>query len=114
MTLSASRPGADLDAARALERDLGLNGVWRRSAAEAHLDRPSDAIDLLRPETPRLIRWGEHLIAELVGKMREDRMALSALALTVETSSVTAIGNDYGYHGCSPARSRPTAAPATC
>jgi D-sedoheptulose 7-phosphate isomerase len=123
LTLSTSRPsGGDLDAAGALERDLGLNGVWRRSAAEAHLDRLADAIDLMRAETPRLIRWGEHLArvlvgggrllvagnggsaaeaqhltAELVGKMREDRMALSALALSAETSSVTAIGNDYGY-----------------
>lgn len=40
----------------------------------------------------------QHLTAELVGKLRQDRQALSAIALTVETSSLTAIGNDYGYH----------------
>jgi D-sedoheptulose 7-phosphate isomerase len=39
----------------------------------------------------------QHLTAELVGKLRHDRQALSAIALTAETSSLTALGNDYGY-----------------
>ncbi|HEU5110680.1 MAG TPA: SIS domain-containing protein [Micromonosporaceae bacterium] len=39
----------------------------------------------------------QHLTAELVGKLRDDREPLSAIALTVETSSLTAIGNDYGF-----------------
>ena len=39
----------------------------------------------------------QHLTAELVGRYRDDRPALSALALHSETSSVTAISNDYGY-----------------
>ena len=39
----------------------------------------------------------QHLTAELVGRFRDDRQPLSALALHAETSSVTAIGNDYGY-----------------
>jgi D-sedoheptulose 7-phosphate isomerase len=39
----------------------------------------------------------QHLTAELVGKLRADRMPLSALALHAETSAVTAIANDYGY-----------------
>jgi D-sedoheptulose 7-phosphate isomerase len=39
----------------------------------------------------------QHLTAELVGKLREDRRPLSAIALTADTSSLTAIGNDYGY-----------------
>ena len=39
----------------------------------------------------------QHLTAELVGRYRDDRPALSALALHPETSSVTAIANDYGY-----------------
>ena len=39
----------------------------------------------------------QHLTAELVGRYRDDRPALSALALHAETSSVTAISNDYGY-----------------
>jgi D-sedoheptulose 7-phosphate isomerase len=39
----------------------------------------------------------QHLTAELVGKLRTDRVPLSAIALHAETSSVTAIANDYGY-----------------
>jgi D-sedoheptulose 7-phosphate isomerase len=39
----------------------------------------------------------QHLAAELVGKLRDDRAPLSAIALCAETSSLTAIGNDYGY-----------------
>lgn len=39
----------------------------------------------------------QHLAAELVGKLRDDRTPLSAIALCAETSSMTAIGNDYGF-----------------
>ncbi len=39
----------------------------------------------------------QHLSAELVSKLNYDRPALNAIALTVDTSALTAIGNDYGY-----------------
>ncbi|MEV6963299.1 SIS domain-containing protein [Streptomyces sp. NPDC051207] len=39
----------------------------------------------------------QHLTAELVGRYRQERRAYSAIALHAETSSVTAIGNDYGF-----------------
>ncbi|MCE3255442.1 MAG: phosphoheptose isomerase [Rickettsiaceae bacterium] len=39
----------------------------------------------------------QHLSAELVSKLCYDRPALNAIALTVDTSALTAIGNDYGY-----------------
>jgi len=39
----------------------------------------------------------QHLTAELVGRYRDDRPALSALCLSAETSSLTAIANDYGW-----------------
>ena len=39
----------------------------------------------------------QHMAAELVNKFRLDREGLPALALTVDTSILTAIGNDYGY-----------------
>ena len=38
-----------------------------------------------------------HLAAEFVGRFRLDRAPLPALSLTDNASSVTAIGNDYGY-----------------
>lgn len=39
----------------------------------------------------------QHLAAELVCRVRRDRGALPALALTTDTSTLTAIGNDYGF-----------------
>ena len=39
----------------------------------------------------------QHMAAELVGRFAFDRPALSALALSVNSSCVTAIGNDYGF-----------------
>ena len=39
----------------------------------------------------------QHLAAELVGRFALERRALPAMALSVNTSVVTAIGNDYGY-----------------
>lgn len=39
----------------------------------------------------------QHLTAELTGRFERERPPLSALALHAETSSVTAIANDYGY-----------------
>ena len=39
----------------------------------------------------------QHMAAELVNKFRLNRTGLPALALTVDTSILTAIGNDYGY-----------------
>jgi phosphoheptose isomerase len=97
-------------------RDRGPLPAGRRHLAE--LDRP---LRELRADAPRLELWGQtladvllgggrlltagnggsaaeaqHLAAELVGRYRDDRPPLSAIALCAETSSITAIGNDYG------------------
>ncbi|WP_018503904.1 PfkB family carbohydrate kinase [Parafrankia discariae] len=39
----------------------------------------------------------QHLTAEFVGRFQDERPAMSAIALHADTSSLTAIGNDYGY-----------------
>src|SRR5450432_3251087 len=39
----------------------------------------------------------QHIAAEFVGRFAFNRPALPALALNVNTSCVTAIGNDYGF-----------------
>ena len=39
----------------------------------------------------------QHLAAELVGRYKIDRPAMNSISLTVDTSNLTAIGNDYGY-----------------
>jgi D-sedoheptulose 7-phosphate isomerase len=87
-----------------------------------HLTGLIQALLPYRSQAGRLARWGaylarhlsgggrlliagnggsaaeaQHLAAELVGKLREDRMPLSAIALTPDSSAVTAIGNDYGF-----------------
>ncbi|NES35219.1 SIS domain-containing protein [Micromonospora sp. PPF5-17] len=89
---------------------------------DAHLSGLAAALLPYRREAARLADWGtelawtlarggrllvagnggsaaeaQHLTAELVGKLRDDREPLSAIALHAETSALTAIGNDYGY-----------------
>ena len=88
----------------------------------AHVDRLAEALPALRAASPMLARWGtdlaerlvrgsrlltagnggsaaeaQHLTAEIVGRFDRERRPLSAIALHADTSSVTAIGNDYGY-----------------
>ena len=39
----------------------------------------------------------QHLASELVGRFERDRPGLASLALTTDSSALTAIGNDYGF-----------------
>ena len=39
----------------------------------------------------------QHIAAELIGRFVGDRRALPAIALTTDSSALTAIANDYGY-----------------
>jgi len=39
----------------------------------------------------------QHFSAEMVGRFLQERQPLPSIALTTDTSAVTAIGNDYGY-----------------
>lgn len=39
----------------------------------------------------------QHIAAELVGRYKTERRGLPGIALTTDTSALTAIGNDYGY-----------------
>jgi type III pantothenate kinase len=86
-----------------------------------HLARLRDALAELEPDVERIETWGErladvllaggrllavgnggsaaqaqHLTAELVGRFRTERQPLSAICLHGDTSSLTAIANDYG------------------
>ena len=92
------------------------------SLTDAHLSALAAAIEPYRAMSGRVARWGahlawhlgqggrllvagnggsaaeaQHLAAELVGRLRDERMPLSAIALTPESCAVTAIGNDYGF-----------------
>ncbi len=39
----------------------------------------------------------QHIAAEIVGRYKKERRGLPAIALTTDTSALTAIANDYGY-----------------
>ena len=39
----------------------------------------------------------QHFAAELIGRFERERLPLPAIALTTDTSILTAVGNDYGY-----------------
>jgi D-sedoheptulose 7-phosphate isomerase len=88
---------------------------------EEHVRALEDALGALRARMPDVEAWGtrlavrlraggrllaagnggsaahaQHLTAELVGRYRDERQPLSAIALHADTSSFTAIVNDYG------------------
>lgn len=88
---------------------------------EQHVNELTSALAMLREDAALLARWGselgellpaggrllvagnggsaaeaQHLTAELVGRYLDERQPLSALCLSAETSSLTAIVNDYG------------------
>lgn len=90
--------------------------------ARRHIGALTATLDALATESPRLAAWGgvladrlldgarllaagnggsaaeaQHLTAEFVGRFDGDRRAFSAIALHGDTSSLTAIANDYGY-----------------
>ena len=76
---------------------------------EARLtDRITAAVDLLAAalkEGKKLLVMGnggsaadaQHFTAEIVGRFKMERRGLPAIALTTDTSILTAIGNDYGF-----------------
>lgn len=93
----------------------------RSPPGREHLDALIRAVHEVERELPRVDRWGrhlasvllsggrllaagnggsaaeaQHLTAELVGRYRDERVPLSAISLHAETSSLTAIVNDYG------------------
>lgn len=87
--LAASRRGLD-----ALRRELGLLDRWGR-ALRARLEGGGGR--LLVAGNGGSAALAQHLAGELVGRFDRDRRPFSAVALSAETSGLTAIGNDYGY-----------------
>lgn len=54
----------------------------------------------------------QHLVAEFVSRLVKDRPALRAVALTTDSSILTAVGNDYGYECTFAARLKLSDSPA--
>jgi D-sedoheptulose 7-phosphate isomerase len=67
--------------------------------------RAADAIRAATANGRKVLTFGnggsatdaQHLAAELVGRFEIERHALAAVALTADSSIVTAVANDYGY-----------------
>jgi D-sedoheptulose 7-phosphate isomerase len=100
---------------------MSTRTATRRPGAHGHLAALRAPLAALDGELARLERWGaqlaavllgggrllaagnggsasqaQHLTSELVGRYRDERVPLSAIALCTEGPAVTAIGNDYG------------------
>ncbi len=76
--------------------------------AEQLADPISDAVDLMfstLSQGNKILACGnggsaadcQHFAAELVGRFEKERLPLPAIALTTDTSIITAIGNDYSF-----------------
>jgi glycosyltransferase involved in cell wall biosynthesis/phosphoheptose isomerase len=106
---------------RLRRRVTGMRRFGAAPDSRDHLAALADALRLLDAECDRLNEWGEdvatrllaggrllaagnggsaaeaqHLTAELVGRYSTERRPLSAICLHADTSSLTAITNDYG------------------
>ena len=87
-------------------RHLGTlaEGLAELEGELGRLERWSDRLGAVLVGGGRLLAVGnggsaaqaQHLTGELVGRYCDDRAPLSAIALHADTSSLTAIGNDYG------------------
>jgi D-sedoheptulose 7-phosphate isomerase len=83
----------------ALERagaDAGLHEVARR-IADVVAASLRGGHKLLLAGNGGSAADAQHIAAEIVGRYRKDRPAYAAIALTTDTSALTAIGNDYGF-----------------
>ncbi len=91
-----------------------LYAIWEASQAATRglIEREGEKILSLVEKTCEVFRRGgkllvfgnggsaadaQHLAAELVNRFRRDRAPLPAIALTTDTSILTAVGNDYGF-----------------
>jgi D-sedoheptulose 7-phosphate isomerase len=81
-----------MDALAAFRASCPAVHQWGGRLAE----RLSDGARLLVAGNGGSAAQAQHLTAELVGRYRRDRPPYSALALHADTSSTTAIANDYG------------------
>jgi type III pantothenate kinase len=84
--------GSLLDSAQLLEGELERLTTWGQRLAARLLDGGR----LLAVGNGGSAAQAQHLTAELVGRYEAERVPLSALCLHGDTSSYTAISNDYG------------------
>ena len=89
---------------RAIDEAIALHACLRAGDLEPVLAAGA-AIEASLDRGGRLLVFGnggsaaeaQHFAAEFVGRFQHERRALSAIALTTDTSALTALGNDYGF-----------------
>jgi D-sedoheptulose 7-phosphate isomerase len=90
--------------AREIQESISVKAELGRAATK-QIAGAADAIVACLRGGGKLIAFGnggsasdaQHLVAELVGRYAVKRQALAAIALTTNTSSLTAIANDFGF-----------------
>jgi len=97
--------GAMIDAIRkAIAESLELKRVFFQKN-EQLIAQVADEIRTALEQGRKILLYGnggsaadaQHIAAEWVGRFQRERRALPAIALTTDTSILTAIGNDYGF-----------------
>jgi len=90
--------------AREIQESISVKTELGRVAAE-QIAEAANAILVCLRAGGKLIAFGnggsasdaQHMVAELVGRYAVKRQALAAIALTTNSSSLTAIANDFGF-----------------
>ncbi len=85
------------DAARLHDRLAAEAGASVIAAADAMLDAFGRGAKVLIFGNGGSAADAQHLACELVGRFLRNRRALPAIALTPDTTTLTAIANDYGF-----------------
>src|SRR5467141_2198587 len=105
MATPRARSSSSQTAIRALfEASARAREVFLQENADA-LERAVDLVAEALDAGRKLLLFGnggsaadaQHLAAELVGRFQRERRPLPAIALTTDTSALTAISNDYGF-----------------
>lgn len=87
------------------EEHLAVTNAVMQSDIMAQIERIGAAIKQALANGNKVLFCGnggsaadsQHLAAEFVGRFQKERQGLPAIALTVDTSILTAVGNDYGF-----------------
>jgi D-sedoheptulose 7-phosphate isomerase len=82
--------------AQAVERDAAIHATLT-AAADITAAALKAGRKLMAAGNGGSAADAQHLVAEFVSRLVDDRPAMRALALTTNTSVLTAVGNDYGY-----------------
>jgi D-sedoheptulose 7-phosphate isomerase len=90
--------------AREIQESIAVKSDLARAAAEQIAEAATAIVACLRGGG-KLIVFGnggsasdaQHMAAELVGRYAVKRQALAAIALTTNSSSLTAVANDFGF-----------------